>query len=120
MEDVYVKLAPNIRYIFESVALTINIQHKHPKDNTAKLIRTLTEIITYEIWTSRCKAYKEHIEPNLDRSLKTIKTNMTKILRAHFRHHKLNDTIDTFKNKFCINRAICTVYQDKLNIYLPP
>ena len=106
-EDYYVKVMPDVRFVFEKAALTINVQHKHHKDKVAKLSRTLTEQIIYEIWTSRCKmAGKEKRVVNVERSLKSIKTKLSRIIRTYYRFYQACNNIKAFEDLFCINKAI--------------
>ena len=123
-EDNFVKLLPNVRYIFEAAALTINVAYPHKTKQsklTAKLSRTLSEIILHEIWTSRCKHDHNEQTVNVDRSIKSINTKLKFLIKTHYREHADEDDIPTFREKFCINNALCNIdYHMQLNLFFPP
>ena len=119
---VYTKLLPSIIHYHEVAALTVNIQNKKAKSDTAKLVRTLTEQLLYEIWISRCKhTGKEQKKVNVERSISSIRFKFLKILRVHYRHYAKSASFNIFEEKFCVNKAICSLdYHNKLNLHLPP
>ena len=123
-EDVYVKLYPHQRYIFEAAALTFNAQtkSKKPQDKyKSKLSRTVSELLIHEIWVSTCQHDHEERQVNVERSLRSIRTKITNIIKVHYRHYGQINDMNTFKNKFCINAALCSIdYHMKLNLFLPP
>ena len=90
--------------------------------DTAKLVRTLTEQILYEIWISRCKhTGKEQNQVNVEWSLASIRFMLLKIWRVHYRYYATSLSFNIFEDKFCINKAICSLdYHRKLNLHLSP
>jgi hypothetical protein len=119
-KPIYTKLLPNQPYIYEQNALTINLQNiTNPK--IRKLLLTLTEIILQELWNTRNLCYKEQIQPCKNTSKNRINREMTEIINAHYKYHRLNNTLQTFRQKFTIEGALCSLnYRDKLNLHLPP
>ena len=120
-QHIYESLLPNTIFIYEEVALTINLQEPNITIQKIKLLLTITTIILYELWISRNKCEKENIQPNKDRSVLTINTNITEIIRVHYNHYKVKNDMQTFREKFTINKTLCDVdYHNILNLYLPP
>ena len=119
-EYIYKKLNPNTPFIYEETTLTINLQD-NTNEKICKLLLTITEIILLELWYSRNNCEKENIQPNLDRSTKTINRNITTIIETHYKNYKEKKDFKTFEEKFAIEKVICQVdYHKKLNLYLPP
>ena len=83
-----------------------------------KLTLTLTQIIMYEIWTTRnnLKYDKVHITQNT--IIAKIITHLHNIITTHYKIHKLNGTLLKFQQNFCINNAIATIRNNKLQIAL--
>ena len=117
---VFRTLFPGERLVFEEMALTVTVQDKDKKDKSAKLFRTIVEVILHEIWSARCKCLHEHIQPNVDRTIRSIRSNLAKVIKAHYRHHIFYQSIDFFVENFCINGAVCTLDDaDNLRLLLP-
>ena len=115
----YHKLLPGKPYIYENVALTLNlVYHKIPKQNK-KLALTLTTIILSEIWRSRNKHERENIKPNTKKTISRINIQLTNIIKAHYNEHKQKDTLDMFSDRFTTNEAFCKLQNGKLIITLP-
>ena len=76
-----------------------------------KLILTLTQLIMYEIWTSRNNSKYDKIQL----SQETIITN---ILTAHYKSPKLNETLTTFQQLFCLNNALAKIHNGMLQTTL--
>ena len=47
-----------------------------------------------------------------------ILTQIRNILTAHYKLHKLNETLPTFQKLFCINNAIAKIDNSKLKLVL--
>ena len=43
-----------------------------------------------------------------------IKQNMRNIIRPHYKHKKLNNTLEQFKNEFTINETYCKLTSNNL------
>ena len=59
----------------------------------------LVKIMTIDIWQT--------IINKINAQLKTI-------ILAHYKKHKLNDTLDIFQNQFCINEALAKIENNLL------
>ena len=59
----------------------------------------LVKIMTIDIWQT--------IINKINAQLKTI-------ILAHYKKHKLNDTLDIFQNQFCINKALAKIENNLL------
>ena len=56
-QNIYEKLLPNTKFIYEEAAIALNLIDRGINPDTRKLTLTLTNIIIHELWTSR----KQHI-----------------------------------------------------------
>merc|ERR1712141_416979 len=74
-KPIYSKLLPNIPFIYEQAALTINLR-KTVNSKTRKLTLTLTELIVKELWTTRNNWLHNDIEPSKIRSKNRINKNI--------------------------------------------
>ena len=63
---------------------------------------TLIQLIIYEIWESRNKYKYEKINFNQKTIVNKINSQIRIILNAHFKIHKINDTLQQFQYKFWI------------------
>ena len=67
----------------------------------------------YEIWISRNNLKYDKIQLTQD-TITKIKTQLQNILNTYYKVNKLNGTITKFKQLFCINNAIATIQNNKL------
>ena len=118
-QKLYEELLPHIPFIYEEATLSLNLVDSKITPNTRKLTLTLTNLIVNELWTSRNKFEKDHVLPNIERSVKTINSRMKYILDVQFRHYKDKNDMQTFKNLFTINDTICTIENGTLKLNLP-
>ena len=70
----------------------------------------MTQIILYEIWQSRNNIKYDSI---------TL-TPKTTILKAHFKKYEIENTLTTFEELFCINKAIAQLQGGQLPMLIPP
>ena len=47
-----------------------------------------------------------------------INAQLQHILRPHYKHHKLKNTVNLFEEKFCINEVLAKVEHNTLKIFL--
>ena len=47
-----------------------------------------------------------------------INAQLQHILRPHYKHHKLRNTVNLFQEKFCINEVLAKVEHNTLKIFL--
>ena len=118
-QPVYAKLQPSKKYTYEERLLQIHLQDTSINANTKLLIQTITNYITLEIWMQRNAFKYENKIPNIERSLQTIFTNISYLLKANFKKHKQKNTLHEFQEKFAINNALCHISQNNLIINLP-
>ena len=118
-QNTYQKLLPDIRFLYEEAVLTLNLLQTTLSSKTKKLTLTLTNIILFELWTSRNKFEKDCVLPNIERSVKTINSRMTTIISAQYQHYTQMDDLETFISQFAINNALCKIQNGKLYFLLP-
>ena len=74
----------------------------------------LVKIMTIEIWQSRNNhKYDKKLLPQ-QTIINKINAQLKTIIRAHYKKHKLNDTLDIFQNQFCINEALAKIENNLL------
>ena len=83
--------------------LTLNTLNTNK--NTTKLTITIIQIITYEIWQSCNYKYENKLLPQRT-IISKINGLLNSILLLHYKKHKVQDTLETFNQQFCINEAI--------------
>ena len=92
--------------------LTLNTLNTNKK--TAKLTRTIIQIITYEIWQSRNNyKYENKLLPQRI-IISKINGLLNCILLLHYKKHKVQYTLETFNQQFCINEAIAKLQNKTL------
>ena len=69
-----------------------------------------------EIWTSRDNLKYDKVQMTQKIIITKIITHLQNIITAHYKLHKLNDTLTLFQQTFCINSAIATIENRKLQI----
>ena len=47
-----------------------------------------------------------------------INAQLQHILRTHYQHHKLKNTVNVFEEKFCVNEALAKVEHNTLKVFL--
>ena len=76
---------------------------------------TITQIMLYEIWQSRNNnKYDKKLLPQQTVIINKINAQLKTIILAHYKKHKLNDTLDIFQNQFCINEALAKIENNLL------
>ena len=70
----------------------------------------------YEIWLSRNNLKYDKTQLTQQTIITKIITQLQNILNAHYKLHKLNDTLTQFQQLFCINNAIAKIHNGKLQI----
>ena len=97
----------------QSIKTIKPIHHKYlltlTDPNTNKYITKLTIAITQIIWqiwqsTNNNKYDKKLLIPQ-QTIVNKINAQLKTIIPAHYKKHKLNDTLDTFQDQFCINET---------------
>ena len=64
----------------------------------------------YEIWTFRNNIKYDKIQLSWETSVTKMLTQLRNIITAHQKLHKLNETLPTFQQLFCMNDAIAKIY----------
>ena len=77
------------------------------------------QLIIYQIWTSRNNNKYDKIQLSQETIITNILTQLRNILTAHYKLHKLNETLPTFQQLFCINNALAKIYNGELQIIIP-
>ena len=72
----------------------------------------------YEIWTSRNNIKSDKIQLPQETIITKISTELRNILTAHYKLHKLNETLPAFQELFCINNALAKIHNGNLQITL--
>ena len=85
-----------------------------------KIILTLTRLIIYEIWESRNNYKYEKINLTQRTIINEINFQLRITLNAHFKIHRLNDTLQQFEKLFWINNALAKIENNKLTILTKP
>ena len=98
---------------------TFKLSANNLNSKNKKLILTLTQIIMYEIWTSRNNIKYDKIQLSQETIITKVLTQLPNILTAHYKLHKRNETLPIFQQLFCINNALAKIHNGKLQIILP-
>ena len=106
----------NIQNKPEEHILTLSTANQN--ESTTKLLLTITQVILYEIWTTRNNYKYDKTEIPQDIIRTKINTRIQNIIQIHYKYHKTNGTINIFKELFCINKALAKVENNKLHISL--
>ena len=86
--------------------------------NIVKLTTTIIKIILFEIWQSRNNnVYDKKLLPQ-HTIINKINAQLKTIILAHYKKHKLRDTLETFRDQFYINEAIAKLQNNSLTILL--
>ena len=85
---------------------------------TIKLLLTIIQIIPYEIWTTINNYKYDSTQISQDIIQTKINTQIRYIIHTHYKYHKINGTLNTFKELFCINNALATIENNTLHIML--
>ena len=92
--------------------LTLNTLNTNK--NTTKLTITIIQIIIYEIWRSRNNyKYENKLLPQRT-IISKINGQLNSILLLHYKKHKVQDTLETTNQQFCINEAIAKLQNKTL------
>ena len=81
-------------------------------------ITTLQQSGNLEIWQSRDNYKYDHKLLPQQTIIKKINPHLNSILLVHYKKHKLQDTVDTFRGQFCINEAIEKIQNNTLTTLL--
>ena len=74
----------------------------------------LVKIMAIEIWQSRnSHKYDKKLLPQ-QTIINKINAQLKTIILAHYKKHKLNETLDIFQNQFCINEALAKLENNLL------
>ena len=72
----------------------------------------------FEIWQSRNNnKYDKKLLPQ-QTVINEINAQLKTIILVHYKKHKLHDTLDIFRDQFCINEALAKVENNSLIILL--
>ena len=75
---------------------------------------TIIQIIIFEIWQSR-NNYKYELKLLPQQTIiNNINGQLNSILLLQYKKHKLQDTLETFQQQFCINEAIAKIQNNTL------
>ena len=73
-------------------------------------------LLLYEIWQSRNdNKYDKKLLPQ-QTVINKINAQLKTVILAHYKEHKLNDTLDIFQYQFCINEALAKIENNLLTI----
>ena len=74
----------------------------------------LVKIMAIEIWQSRnSHKYDKKLLPQ-QTIINKINAQLKTIILAHYKKHKLKETLDIFQNQFCINEALAKLENNLL------
>ena len=96
--------------------LTISVKNQHT--HITKLMLTITQIIIYEIWITRNNNKYDRIIIPQDKIKTKINAQIRNIIQTHYKHHKLNSTLNIFHELFCIKQALAKIENNILTILL--
>lgn len=71
-----------------------------------------------EIWTSRNNLIYDKTQLTQETIVTKIITQLQNIISAHYKQNKLNNTLTNFQQTFCINNAIVSIQNGKLQILI--
>ena len=83
-----------------------------------KLLLTIHIAILNKIWKARNLLKHQHKILTNDVIIKKIYTKLREIIRISFQKDLRQETIETFRNNFCTNDALCSVIANDLTIHL--
>ena len=72
----------------------------------------------YETWITRNNLKYDKIHISQDTIITKIITHLRNIITAHYKIHKTNGNLFKFKQNFCINNAIATIRNNRLQVTL--
>ena len=70
----------------------------------------------YEKWISRNNVKYDKIQMTQETIIVKIITHLNNLITAHYKLHKLNDTLTLFQQAFCINNVIATIQNGRFQI----
>ena len=74
---------------------------------TKKLALTLTVTILTHIWKTRNKLRFDNTIIPTTNTIVNIKNDIKDIIRTHYKQRVINNTLNEFRNNFCINDILC-------------
>lgn len=86
--------------------------------NTNKLTITIIQAVLFEIWQSRNNHKYDHKLLLQHTIIEKVNAQLRNITLTHYKKHKLQDTLQTFHDQFCINNAIAKLQNNSLTILL--
>ena len=96
--------------------LTISATSLPPK--TRKLVLTMTTaILTHTRKTRNRLQFDDTIIP-ITNTIINVKNDLKNIKQTRYKQHNINNTLDEFKTKFCINNTLCTPTNESLTLVL--
>ena len=110
-------ISPNQHFSPKHCTLGININNKNINNQTKLLNLTIINYITYEIWQARNKKQFENITTPKEQIILNINNNIKNLIQLKYNHLK-NEDLQDFKNKYCINKALCYIKNKTLNFNL--
>ena len=118
-QSLFHSLQPNIPFVYEDTVLTLNTLPVHVTPPLRTLLHTITNFILYELWTLRNKMRFDYIQPNVERSVRIINTNITQLVTTYYQHHLRENTIAKFHQLFTLQNALCYIEGTQLIFNLP-
>jgi hypothetical protein len=106
LKFVYEKLLPQTNFNIIHVLFFLNIEKLPKLDPKAKLITTITNIITTELWRSRNLRVMENKVLSTSKIIKNIIKEIKYIWKIKYEKYKRENNIEKFHTLFSINDAI--------------
>ena len=98
----------------EQYLFTLNVPNTNKY--TTKLTITIIQIILFEIWQSRNNNKYDKKLLSQQTIINKINAQLKTIILVHYKKHKLQDTLDIFRDQFCINEALAKIENNSLTI----
>ena len=107
-QPILTKLTKKNQHKPEQHLLMISVTNQNKP--TTKLILTIIQIILYEIWITRNNYKYDKIQISQDTTKTKINAQIQNIIQTHYKHHRLNGTLNIFQDLFCIKQALAINY----------
>ena len=92
----------------------ITISANNLSKDKKELILTLTIAILTEIWTARNRLQYDNTNIPANKIIDNIKQSTRNIIRSHYKHNKLKNTLQQFENEFTINETYCKLINNEI------
>ena len=79
---------------------------------------TVIKIILFKIWQTRNNYKYEHKLLRQETIIDKINAQLNNLLQIQYKKHKLQDTLDTSREDFCINETLAKIQSNILRITL--